>query len=148
LTVRLAKRLKFEHAAQELRTQFERLRTRIQQYATTESSEKTRDNAMRLLTELNSLTTNPSPPHPDPQLDPVRESRAHTWPTDAPGTAAALMSAHSPQTSQNPSGQWSLQPVSQPSNDACISMVASSPVPQTDTATMAPSSSYINSGSG
>jgi len=130
LTVRLAKRLKFEHAAQDLRAQFERLQTRIQQYKyAAESSEKTRDNAMRLLTELSSLTTNPDLPHLGPQLDPVRESRAHTWPTDASGTAAASMSAHSPQTSQNPSGQWPLQPVSQPSNDARISMVASSPVP-------------------
>jgi hypothetical protein len=130
LTVRLAKRLKFEHAVQELRDQFERLRTRIQQYAT-ESSGKTRDNADRLLSELSDLTTNPSLPHPDAQLDPVRGSRAHTWPTDALGTAATSMSAHSPQTSQNSSAQWPLQLVSQPPNDAYIPMVASSSVPQT-----------------
>jgi hypothetical protein len=124
LTVRLAKRLKFEHAAQELRAQFEGLQTRIQQYkSATESSEKTRDNAKKLLTELSSLTT------------------------DASDTTAASMSAHSPQTSQNPSGQWPLQPISQPSNDARISMVAS-PVPQNDTFPMTPLSSSINSASG
>lgn len=149
LTVRLAKRLKFEHAAQELRDQFERLRTRFRQYATDpESSEKVRDNAERLLSELSSLTTNPPLPHPDPQLDPVRESRAHTWPSDAPSTAAAPMSALSPQTPQNPSGQWPPQPVLQPSNDVCISMVASSSVPQNDTFPMSPLSPSINSGSG
>jgi hypothetical protein len=148
LTVRMAKRLKFEHAVPELRAQFERLRTQIQQYEyAKESSEKTRDNAVRLLSELSSLTTNPPLPHPDPQPDPVRESRAHTWPTDARGTAVASMSAYSPQTSQNPSGQWPLQPVLQPSNDVCISMVASSPVPQNDTLPMAPLSPSINSGS-
>jgi hypothetical protein len=131
--VRLAKRLKFKHAAQELRAEFERLRTLIQRYAdATESSEKTRDNAKRLLSELSSLTGNSPLRHPDPQLDPVRDSRAHTWPTDAPRIAAASTSTHSPQTSQNPSGQGPLQPVSQPSNDAYISMVASSPVPQND----------------
>jgi hypothetical protein len=71
LTVRLAKRFKFEHAAQELRAEFEGLRTRIQQYEyATESSEKTRDNAMRLLSELSSLTTNPPLPHLDPNLTP------------------------------------------------------------------------------
>lgn len=149
LTVRMAKRLKFEHAAQELREQFERLRTRIQQYEyAAESSKKTRDNAVRLLSELSSLTTNPPLPHPGPQLDPARDPRAHTWPTDAPGTVAASMSAHSPQTSQNSSGRGFLHPISQPSNDAYISMVASSPVPQNDTFTMAPLSPSINSGSG
>jgi hypothetical protein len=148
LTVRLAKRLKFDHAVQELRDQFERLRTRFRRYVTDpESSEKVRDNAERLLSELSSLTTNPPLPHPDPQLDPVRESRAHTWPTDAPGTAAASMSAHSPQTFQNPSGQWPLQPVSRPSNDVRISMVASSPVPQNDTFPTTPLSPSIKSGS-
>jgi hypothetical protein len=115
MTVRLAKRLKFERAAQELRDQFEGLRTEIQQHAT-EPPGKARENAERLLSELSSLTTTPPLPHPDPQLDPVRESRAQTQPTDAPDTAAASMSAHSPQTSQNPSGQWPLPPVSQPSN--------------------------------
>ena len=145
--VRLAKRLKFEYAAQELRAEFERLRTRIQQYEyAREPSEKTRDNANRLLSELSSLT-DPPLPHPDPQLDLVRESRAHTRLTDASDTAAASMSAHSPQTSQNPSVQWPLQPISQPSNDAYISMVASSPVPQNDTFPRAPSSSSINTGS-
>lgn len=149
LTVRLAKRLKFEHAAQELRVQFERLRTRFQQYVTAaESSEKARDNAVRLLSELSSLTTNPPLPLPNPQHDPARESRAHTWPTDASGTAATSMTARSPQTSQNPSGQRPLQPVSQPSNDAYISMVT---VPQSDTlplTSLSPSPSIIsNSGS-
>ncbi len=107
LTVRLAKRLKFEHADQKLREQFERLRTRILQDTTDPSGTATsRDNAERLLSELSSVTTNPPTPHPDPQPDPVRESRAHTWPTDA-GTAAATTSAHSPQSSQNPLGQRS-----------------------------------------
>jgi len=144
-TVSLAKQLKFEHAAQELRDQYKRLQTRIQQHATdaTEPSGKERDNAERLLSELSSLTTNPLPPHPDPRLDPVREARAHTWPTDAPGTAAASMSAHSPQTSQNP-----LQPVSQPSNDARISMVALSPAPQNETFSLLPLSPSTISGSG
>ena len=150
LTVRLAKRLKFEHASQELRVQFERLRTRFQQFVTAGDSlsEKARDNAVRLLSELSSLTTNPPLPLPNPQRDPVRESRAHTWPTDASGTATASMTTHSPQTSQNPSGRRPLQAVSQPSNDAYISMDA---VPQSDTlpiTTLSPSSSITsNSGS-
>jgi hypothetical protein len=138
VAVRLAKRLKFEHAAQELRAEFERLRTLILQYVTaTESSEKTRDNAARLLSELSSLTSNLPLRHPDPQRDP----------TDAPRTAAASMSPHSPQTSQNPSGQRPLQPVSQPSNDACIPMVA---LPQNDTFPMTSSGLFpsITSNSG
>ena len=62
LTVRLAKRLKIEHATQELRDEFERLRARIQQYAT-ESSGKARDNAENLFSELCSLTDyHPEPP--------------------------------------------------------------------------------------
>lgn len=147
LTVHLAKRLKFEHAAQELRDQFERLRTRIQQHATEPSGTATsRDNAERLLSELSSLTTNP-PRHPDPQPDPVKGSRAHTWPTDV-GTVAASMSAHSLRTSQNPSGQWPLQPLSHPSNDAYISIDASSPLPQNDTFPLMPLSLSTNSGSG
>jgi hypothetical protein len=133
LTVHLAKQLKFKHAAQELRAEFERLLTRIQKYATEPSETATsRDNAERLFSQLSSLTKDPPPSHPDPKPDPVMESRAHTWPADA-GTAAAAMSAHSPQTSQNPSGQWPLQPAAQPSNDAYISMVASSIVSQNDT---------------
>ena len=150
LTVHLAKRpLKFEHAAQELRAQLERLRTRIQQDATDPSGTATsRDNAERLLSELSSLTTSPPLPHPDPQPDPVKESRAHTWPTTDAGTAVASTSAHTLQTSQNLSGQPPLQPASQPSNDVYISMVASSPVLQNDTFSMTPLSPSTNSGSG
>lgn len=144
LTVHLAKRLKFEHAAQELRDQFDRLLARIQKHATEPSGTATsRDNAERLFSELSSLTTNP-PPYPDPKPDPVKESRAHTWPTDA-GTAAALMSAHS---LQDPSGQRPLQPISQPSNDAHLSIVALSPVVQDDTFPVTPLSQSIDSGSG
>ena len=145
VTVRLAKRLKFEHAAPELRAQFERLRTRTQQYAT-ELSGKAGDNAEKLLSELQSLAADP---HLEPQHDPGREQRAQTWPTDAPGIAAASMSTHPPQTSQNPSGQWPLQPVSQPSNDVYISIDDSSAVPQNDVRVpMTSLSLSINSGSG
>jgi Family of unknown function (DUF6535) len=145
LTVHLAKQLKFEHAVQELRDQFERLRRRIQQYAT-ESSGKARDNTNRLLSELSSLTTNPPLPHPLPQLDPVRESRALTWPLDESGTAAASMSAHSPRTSLNPSP---LQSVSQPSNDGHVS-ISVVPLNSTtnDTFPVTPLPPSINSGLG
>jgi hypothetical protein len=130
LTVRMARRLKFEHADQKLREQFERLRTRILQDATDPSGTATsRGNAEKLLSELSSVTTNPPTPHSDPQPDPAREPRARTWPTD---TATAI-SAHSLQTPQNPSGEWPSPPDSQPSNDAYISIVASSPVLQNDT---------------
>jgi hypothetical protein len=92
LTVRLAKRLKFEHAAQELRDQFERLRTWIQQHATGPPG-KARENAEKLLSELSSLTTGcPRPPPPVP-ISSGNAVRAHTRPTDAPDTAATPTSA-------------------------------------------------------
>ncbi len=119
LTIHLVKRLKFENAAQELRAEFERLRTRIQQSANGPPG-KARDNAEELLSELSSLTTDPPQPPPEPQASGTAP-RSQTWPTDAQGTAAAT----SPQTSQNPS--W---PVVQPPNDAYISI--GSPVPQND----------------
>ena len=130
LTVRLAKRLKFEHAAQELREQFERLRTWIQQHATGPPG-KARENAEKLLSELSSLTTDP--PHPPPSVPlPSVNARAHTWPPLAPDTSTAMTSAPPAQTSQSPSVQQSLQPVSQVPNDAYIS-IASVPMSQDDT---------------
>ena len=143
-TVRLAKRFKFEQAVPELQNQYGRLWARIYEHATKPSgTATTRENAERLLSELSSITTNPPLPHPDPQPDPVTESSAHTSPASV-GGAAAPTSAHSVQTPQNPSGQWPIQPVSQPPNDVFISMVASSPVPY-DTLSMTP---FTNSGSG
>jgi len=110
LTVRLAQcQLKFEHAAQELRDGFERLQARIQQYAT-ESDGKTKENAEKL---LGSFTANSDP---DGQRDPAR---AHTPPTDTPSTAAASISAHSPQSAQtSPNPSDASPPV--PRNDTVI----------------------------
>jgi len=137
LTVRLAKRLKFEHAVPELRKQFKRLRYRTLRHLT-ESSGKTKKNATKLLLELNTLTTDPpDPPDPpsEPPVGPVTGPRAHTWPTDAQSMASAPTSANPPQTSQNPSMRWPLQPVSQTSNDAYISMDIR---PQHDTLPLVP----------
>jgi hypothetical protein len=117
LTVRLAKRLKFEHAVPELREQFKRLRSRILPNVR-ELSGKAEENATKLLLELNSLTTDP----PQPPVGPVTGPRAHTWPTDARSMSSTPTSANPSQTSQNPSMRRPLQPVSQTSNDAYISM--------------------------
>jgi hypothetical protein len=138
LTVRLAKRLKFEHVSPNLREQFEKQRTKIQQYATGPPG-KTRENAEKLLSELSSLTTDPPrPPAPVPPASGIAP-RARTWPTDALGAAAASAPTHPPPTSQSPSVGWPLQPVSQ-SNDAYISM-ALSPTAQNDSFPMTPMSS-------
>jgi hypothetical protein len=140
-TVRLAKRLKFEHATHEMRDQFEEWRTAIQQYATGPAG-KAKDNAEKLLYELSSLTT--GPPRPPAPVPPASGNvpRAHTLPTNALGTAATSTSTHPPQTSQIPSVRRPLRPVLQPSNDAYIEM-SSSPIPQSDTfplTSMSPSS--------
>ena len=134
LTVRLAKQLKFEHAAQELRDQFERLRTWIQQRATGLPG-KTRVNAEKLLLELSSLTTDP--PRPSPSA-PGNAPRAHPLPTDGRGTAATSTSAH-PQTSQSRSAQQPLQPVSRIPNDAYIS-IPISPMSEDGTFPLMPTS--------
>jgi len=115
-TVFLAKRLKFEHAAQELREEFESLRIRIRQHAMGPIG-KARDNAEELLDMLSSLTIDPHSPHlllqPPPVLIQIPPSpvpstsgitaSAHSEPTNVPDTAAASTSAHPPQTSQSPS---------------------------------------------
>jgi len=54
-TVHLIKRLRIEHAREELRDDFERLRGRIKIWATQLSGTNTRKNAKRLLEELSSL---------------------------------------------------------------------------------------------
>jgi Family of unknown function (DUF6535) len=136
-TVRLAKRLKFEHATQELRDQFERWRTEIRQYATGPTG-KAKDNAEKLLSELSSLTSDPPRP-PAPSLASGNAPRAQTKPTNAPGTTAPPTSAHPPQTSQSPSVRKDLQPVSRPPNDAYIEM-SSSPMQRSDTFPLTPMS--------
>lgn len=121
LTVRLAKRLKFEHAAQELRDQFEGLRTGIQQHATGPPG-KARENAEKLLSELSSLTIGAPHPPPSVPLPSVNAARVHTQPTNGRGTAATSTFAHPAQTSQIHSAQRPLQSVSQVPNDAYISI--------------------------
>ena len=119
LTIRLTKRLKFKHAAQELRDEFEKLRTWIRQRATGPSG-KARDIAEKLLSELSGLTTDPRSPSVPPASG--NSARAHARPTVAPGTVATPTSAHFFQRSQSPSGRWLPQPVSQVPNDAYISI--------------------------
>ena len=130
-TVRMVKRLKFEHASKEPRDEFERLRTQIHQTATGPPGEA-KDNAEKLLSELSSLTTDP--PRPSAPVPPASGNapRAHTWPSNAVGTSTISTFAHPPRTSQSRSVHWSSQPISQPPNDVYISMVPS-PTPQTDT---------------
>lgn len=127
-TIRLTKRLKFEHAAQELRDEFERLRIWIRQRATGPSG-KARDNAKKLLSELSGLTADP----PRSSVPPAsgNSARAPTRPAIAPGTAATPTSPHFFQRSQSPSVQWLSQPVSQVPNDAYIS-ISLSPTAQHD----------------
>ena len=124
-TVCLATRLKFEHAAQDLRDQFEELRTWFLRFATGPPG-PARENAERLLPALNSLT--PDPPRPPPSVPPAAGDTvtAHVSPTNVPYTAAAPTSDHPAQISQNPSVQQLSRPVSQVPNDAYISITPSS----------------------
>ena len=156
-TVFLAKRLKFEHAAQELREEFESLHTRILQLAIG-SIGKAKDNAEELLDMLSSLTIEPIEPHspllvtspPLPVLIQVPPSpvpstsgitaSAHSEPTNVPDTAAALTSAHPPQTSQSPSVELPFRTFSQLSDYSDI-LTVSSLSQQSDNATISSTSS-------
>lgn len=123
-TVCLAKRLKFEHAAQDLRDQFEELRTWFLRVASGPPGEASK-NADKLLSVLSSLT--PNPPRPPPPVPPAAGETviAHASPTNVPYTAAAPTSDHPAQISQSPSVQQPSRPVSQVPNDAYISITSS-----------------------
>ena len=110
LTVRLAKRLKFEHAAQELRDQFERLRTWIQQHATGPPG-KARENAEKLLSELSSLTTGPPPPVPIASGTAVI---AHTCAPDTAATPTFACHATGPPGEARENAEKSLSELSSP----------------------------------
>lgn len=117
-TIRLVKRLKLRHAAQQLQDEFKTLLDKIDR----QSSGRASINAKQLLYELNELIVPQRQVASNSSVHGKRSSPSGPLSLNAPGTATASTSASTPQSPQSLSTRRPLLLVPQRTNDTYISI--------------------------